>query len=345
MRALPVTLSLLLGPATLMAEGRSELEILRARCSEQERQIRTLETDIENLHSHLALERRRARGIHTSVSPALNSGAVKTCAVTTGDTLSSIARRYNTSVDSLMKINGITDPTRLRIGQKLTLPAEAASKKEIDAPKAVPVPEEKTVHQAHQAAAKPKAPANLNAREYTVERGDTLYGIARRHKISVSSLRSLNPDIADKIVVGQKISITGKAKATTPRPPANRQVPTSTRKPKAQVAAAKDPGIRKPAQKNASLSKAQPASIAKKKAPAPAPKQLPSALRQKKSGSTESFHTPKSISSIFVTEEVSFGNFAKRHGTTPEQLNALNGWNFRSSLVLAKGSEIYVPGR
>ena len=27
-----------------------------------------------------------------------------------------------------------------------------------------------------------------------------------------------------------------------------------------------------------------------------------------------------------------------------EQLNALNGWDFRSSLVLAKGSEIYVPG-
>ena len=42
--------------------------------------------------------------------------------------------------------------------------------------------------------------------------------------------------------------------------------------------------------------------------------------------------------------KVSFGDFAKRHGTTPEQLNALNGWDFRSSLVLAKGSEIYVPG-
>ena len=343
MRALAFTLSLLLGPATLMAEGRSELEILRACCSEQERQIRTLETDIENLHSHLALERRRARGIHTGVSPAINLGAVKPCTVTTGDTLSSIARRYNTSVDNLMKINGITDPTRLRIGQKLTLPAEAASKKTTDVPKAVPVPEAKATHQIHQATSKPKATANPNAREYTVERGDTLYGIARRHKITVSSLRSLNPDIADKIVVGQKIFITGKAKAATPRPPANRQVPTSTRRPKAQAAAAKDTAIREPEQKNAPVSKAQPAPIAKKKAPAPEP--LPTISRQKKSGSAESFRAPKSISSVFVTEEVSFGNFAKRHGTTPEQLNALNGWNFRSSLVLAKGSEIYVPGR
>ena len=55
--------------------------------------------------------------------------------------------------------------------------------------------------------------------------------------------------------------------------------------------------------------------------------------------------TPKKISSVFVSEQVSFGDFASRHGTTTTQLNQLNGWDFKESLVLAKGSEIYVPAR
>ena len=106
MRILAFALSIVLGPASLLAEGRSELEILRARCSEQERQIRTLETDIENLHSQLALERRRARGADPGARSAASPKSQETCTVKTGDTLSSIARRYNTSVDTLMKTNG-----------------------------------------------------------------------------------------------------------------------------------------------------------------------------------------------------------------------------------------------
>ncbi len=341
MRALAFTFSLLLGPASLMAQGRSELEILRARCSEQERQIRTLETDIENLHSHLALERRRARGIPANLSSHTDSETAKTCKVTTGDTLSSIARRYGTSVDTLMKINGITDPTRLRSGQTLTIPANAASRNASDVPRAIPVPEVTADKKTRQtAASKPGPQANTNAHDYTVERGDTLYGIARRHKITVSSLRSLNPNIADKIIVGQKISM--KKKATTPPPSAKLQVPTTTRRPKAQVASVKDLSIAKQVKKDTPVAKAQPAPLTKKKAPTPAP--LPSISQQKKADSKKKVYAPKSISCVFVTEEVSFGIFAKRHGTTPEQLNSLNGWNFRSSLVLAKGSEIYVPG-
>ena len=69
MRILAFALSIFLGPASFLAEGRSELDILRARCGEQERQIRTLETDIENLHSQLALERRRARGASPCWAP------------------------------------------------------------------------------------------------------------------------------------------------------------------------------------------------------------------------------------------------------------------------------------
>ena len=54
---------------------------------------------------------------------------------------------------------------------------------------------------------------------------------------------------------------------------------------------------------------------------------------------------PKTISSIIVMEEISFEKFAGKHGASTQQLNALNGLTLKDSTVLAKGSELYVPGR
>jgi LysM repeat protein len=39
-----------------------------------------------------------------------------------GDTLSAIARRYHTTVAALQRLNNITDPKKLRVGQVLKLP-------------------------------------------------------------------------------------------------------------------------------------------------------------------------------------------------------------------------------
>ena len=61
MRSPAFTLFLLLIPLHLLAQDAPDMDTLRARSTEQERQIRARETEIENLHSQLALERRRAR--------------------------------------------------------------------------------------------------------------------------------------------------------------------------------------------------------------------------------------------------------------------------------------------
>jgi putative chitinase len=42
--------------------------------------------------------------------------------VRSGDTLSAIAARFHTTVGAIERLNGITDPTRLRIGQLLMIP-------------------------------------------------------------------------------------------------------------------------------------------------------------------------------------------------------------------------------
>jgi LysM repeat protein len=46
----------------------------------------------------------------------------ETYKVKRGDTLSEIAAEYGTTARKLMKLNDITDPTKLRVGQVLELP-------------------------------------------------------------------------------------------------------------------------------------------------------------------------------------------------------------------------------
>jgi LysM repeat protein len=50
------------------------------------------------------------------------SSSSETYTVRDGDTLYSIAGRLGVSVDSLAKANDLSDPSRIRVGQKLTLP-------------------------------------------------------------------------------------------------------------------------------------------------------------------------------------------------------------------------------
>lgn len=51
---------------------------------------------------------------------AFSDGAVHV--VERGDTVFSIARRYNVSVEALQNANGITDPSRLSVGRRLIIP-------------------------------------------------------------------------------------------------------------------------------------------------------------------------------------------------------------------------------
>ena len=42
---------------------------------------------------------------------------------------------------------------------------------------------------------------------------------------------------------------------------------------------------------------------------------------------------------------MTYGEFAAKHGTDAERLNALNGLDLTTATVLAKGSELYVPAQ
>ncbi|HEX5826998.1 MAG TPA: LysM peptidoglycan-binding domain-containing protein [Candidatus Limnocylindrales bacterium] len=57
-----------------------------------------------------------------SAEPSATSAAARTYRVRSGDTLSSIAARFDTTVKILVAVNGLADPRSLRIGQLLEIP-------------------------------------------------------------------------------------------------------------------------------------------------------------------------------------------------------------------------------
>lgn len=101
-----------------------------------------------------------------------------------GDSLLYIALKYNTTVEAITSLNGITDPHALKIGQVLLIPATT--------PTAVPYPT--------------AIPAGL--RTHTVEQGETLLDIALKYDTTVEAIAALN-GIADPypLQIGQALLI------------------------------------------------------------------------------------------------------------------------------------------
>lgn len=91
-----------------------------------------------------------------------------------GDTLWLLARRYDTTVDSIMRINGLTD-SNLSIGQILKIPSAGAA----------PVP----------------------YFEYTVRSGDSLWLLAQRFGTTVDAIKRLNGLSSDLLSIGQVLRI------------------------------------------------------------------------------------------------------------------------------------------
>ena len=89
--------------------------------------------------------------------------------VNPGDTLYSIAREYNTTVEVLKDLNTLTTNI-LSVGQKLVVPSD-------------------------------------NSNIYVVKRGDTLYSIAKKYNITVDRLRQLNNLSSNNLSIGEKLII------------------------------------------------------------------------------------------------------------------------------------------
>ncbi len=128
----------------------------------------------------------------TPARPAVNVTPVSSYTVERGDSLWSIAKKSHLTVAELAKANSLGVSSTLQPGQKLIIPGQSAS-----------------------------TPMDLSAGSaeggstYTVQSGDTLATIARKHGITTAQLRAANNRSGDIVRLGETLNLPSSAKAAT----------------------------------------------------------------------------------------------------------------------------------
>lgn len=108
-----------------------------------------------------------------------------------GDSLYSIARNFNVSIDTIIKDNSLNS-NNLSIGQNLKIRTNAPSIGEV---------EEECFGIEY------TPPSNVSTINYTVKKGDSLYKIANQYNTSVSEIIRLNNLTGNNLSIGQVLKV------------------------------------------------------------------------------------------------------------------------------------------
>ncbi len=112
-------------------------------------------------------------GVDNVIPPSPDTGVIE-YVVRSGDTLWLLAQRYNTTVDAIKNLNGLTS-NNLYIGQILKIPTAGAS--------------------------------GGSYFEYVVRSGDTLWLLAQRYNTTVDAIKNLNGLSSNDLSIGQILKI------------------------------------------------------------------------------------------------------------------------------------------
>lgn len=115
-----------------------------------------------------------------------------------GETLSTIARKYGTSVRAIMRANKLRTSRYIKVGWHLKVPV----KKEY-------VSNEKTAASTVYATKSNHATVNLSTRRYTVRKGDSLWNIANRFSTTTRAIQTANRMSGTALSIGQVLKIPG----------------------------------------------------------------------------------------------------------------------------------------
>ncbi|HYG36933.1 MAG TPA: LysM peptidoglycan-binding domain-containing protein [Clostridia bacterium] len=149
-----------------------------------------------------------------STAPTTSMGMANEYKVAKGDTLAGIAKKNHVSLKAIQDANPGIEPTRLKIGQTIRIPAGGTSS---------PVASSSSSFRSGTG-----SESLSGSQTYTVKSGDSLTRIARQQGVSIKALRAANNLKTDRIVVGQKLKLPAKtgstssaasAPATTTEPP------------------------------------------------------------------------------------------------------------------------------
>lgn len=114
-----------------------------------------------------------------TIAEYLTTGKIYT--VVKGDSLYQIAKKYNTTVDELKKLNNLSS-NNLTIGMKLKIPSSSTTNNE-------------------------ETPPSTKTYTYQVKKGDTLYQIAKNNNTTVDAIKKLNNLSSNTLTIGSIIKL------------------------------------------------------------------------------------------------------------------------------------------
>lgn len=123
--------------------------------------------------------------------------------VESGESLYKIAKKYDISLEKLKELNPDIKPETIQIGDKIVIVA----KKEISKPK-----KQQPLEKVKTDIIPINKDANLCIDElgnqvHTVSKGETLYKLSKKYKVSVRDLEEMNPEIVANLPIGYEVIV------------------------------------------------------------------------------------------------------------------------------------------
>lgn len=196
---------------------------------------------------------------------------------------------------------------------------------------------------------------------YTVKSGDSIERIARKNGMPPSSLAKLNGLKADSLIhPGQKLKIPGETAVagheSAPAPAEESRMHTVASGETfykismkygvtVDELVAANPNVNHKALKVGQKIKVDRVAKSIVKAPAPASSLASNAPIPILNNPAPVGKPRASDRPVRIEKEITYGEFAAKHGTTTRRLDELNGLELDPSTVLAQGSELYIPAQ
>lgn len=133
-----------------------------------------------------------------SKPPSDESIATAEYKIKKGDTLFAVAKKFDTRIDVLLKLNNMQLEDTILVGQDILVPAAETPAEE----------EDKSVKKTPSGKTATSSKTGKPMRRYTVKKGETLLIVAKKHSVTLAALLKVNNmKITDKLLSGQKIKI------------------------------------------------------------------------------------------------------------------------------------------
>ncbi len=109
-----------------------------------------------------------------------------------GETLSMLAKEYNTNVGDIMRVNNMHADSKLVYGSAIKIPSAKKNKTEAQQP----LPEKQT-----------DVAANKNVVQHTVAKGETLYSISKQFNVTAEQIKAWNNLTDNSVKVGSNLIV------------------------------------------------------------------------------------------------------------------------------------------